>query len=548
MDGYVTIKTEIDTKQFDAQIDYIKGRMQDIENQLMMADKGYEVGDTQKLEAEYEKLGNQLMKLQMQKESVASTPIENSSDLSDIGSKISSIITKVGRWALAVFGVRSAYMAIRKAISILSQYNSQLSVDIQYIQYAMAKMLEPLITWLVQQVYQLLAFINSIAMAWFGINLFANASASSMKQTATSAKELKNTLAGFDEVNTLGDTSSSGSGASAATPSMDLSQMQGTTPEWLQWIYDNGAIVIGIIGGIAAALIVAKASLTGIQGLGIGLMIAGIVLYIGDVIAYLNNPTWDNFAKYLADIGLVVIGLGLLISGPTGLIVAIIGGIILLVATIIKNWDTISAFLMGIVNWINQNIIQPIANFFVWLWNGILGGINWYWNIVKGIINTIVSVVQNYLINPITWAFSNMWNGISNGANWLWSGIKNVINWIIDGINKLIRGMNKISVNVPSWLGGGTWGIHINEIPRLASGGIVNIPNTGMRLGNSIVGESGAEGVLPLTNSDTMKQLGQEIGKWITLNVDLTNTIDGRVLSNRLETIKNQNNFSRNGG
>lgn len=84
---------------------------------------------------------------------------------------------------------------------------------------------------------------------------------------------------------------------------------------------------------------------------------------------------------------------------------------------------------------------------------------------------------------------------------------------------------------------------------KLATGGIVYNPGAGVPVGRNVVaGEAGAEGVLPLTNPETMATLGKEIGKWITLNMNITNQIDGRVLNKRLETIKREDDFSTNGG
>ena len=72
MDGYITIGTEIDTKSFDAQIDYVKGQLDDIEDKLKQADMGFEVGDVQKLEAQYEKLTDKLRTLIRKKEEMYS--------------------------------------------------------------------------------------------------------------------------------------------------------------------------------------------------------------------------------------------------------------------------------------------------------------------------------------------------------------------------------------------------------------------------------------------------------------------------------------------
>ena len=63
MDGWLKIGTKLDTKDFDSQIDYIESQMQEIEYKLKQADMGFEVGDTVKLEAQYEKLSNKLTTL-----------------------------------------------------------------------------------------------------------------------------------------------------------------------------------------------------------------------------------------------------------------------------------------------------------------------------------------------------------------------------------------------------------------------------------------------------------------------------------------------------
>jgi hypothetical protein len=63
MDGYVQIGTKLDTKDFDAEIKYVSGKLEEIEEKLKQADMGFEVGDTQKLEAQYSRLTKQLDRL-----------------------------------------------------------------------------------------------------------------------------------------------------------------------------------------------------------------------------------------------------------------------------------------------------------------------------------------------------------------------------------------------------------------------------------------------------------------------------------------------------
>lgn len=82
----------------------------------------------------------------------------------------------------------------------------------------------------------------------------------------------------------------------------------------------------------------------------------------------------------------------------------------------------------------------------------------------------------------------------------------------------------------------------------LAKGGIINLPGPGVSLAGGVVGgERGAEGVVPLTDSQQMEILGEAIGKYITINASITNTMNGRVISRELQKINNENDFARNG-
>lgn len=98
--------------------------------------------------------------------------------------------------------------------------------------------------------------------------------------------------------------------------------------------------------------------------------------------------------------------------------------------------------------------------------------------------------------------------------------------------------------------GGGGRGFATGGIGSgLQLGAIVNNPGKGVPIGGgNYAGEKGEEGIIPLTDPTAMSKLGMEIGKWINVNLDITNQIDGRVLNRRLEAIKNESNFTTNGG
>jgi hypothetical protein len=84
------------------------------------------------------------------------------------------------------------------------------------------------------------------------------------------------------------------------------------------------------------------------------------------------------------------------------------------------------------------------------------------------------------------------------------------------------------------------------KIPYLATGGIINNPGIGVPLGMARGGEAGAEGVIPLTDTQAMETLGATIGKYITINANITNTMNGRVISRELQKINTNNDFAMN--
>lgn len=107
------------------------------------------------------------------------------------------------------------------------------------------------------------------------------------------------------------------------------------------------------------------------------------------------------------------------------------------------------------------------------------------------------------------------WDTIVEGSTKIWEGLKNTIEGVLEGIwgaikfyinlwigafNVLIKGMNLIKFDVPSWvpvMGGKGWGFNIAEIPTLAKGGIVKRPTLAM------IGEAGPEAVVPLSGNQS---------------------------------------------
>jgi phage-related protein len=97
-------------------------------------------------------------------------------------------------------------------------------------------------------------------------------------------------------------------------------------------------------------------------------------------------------------------------------------------------------------------------------------------NAVKPILDTLKRMFSNlidFIKNVFTGNWKGAWGNIVNHFKLIWEGMKNIfkapINWIIDGLNRFIRGINK--VKIPSWVPAiGGRGINIPSIPRLKVG------------------------------------------------------------------------------
>lgn len=338
--------------------------------------------------------------------------------IDNVGKNIQKSIGKLGKMAMAVVGIRTAFNAVRQAMNSVAQYNPQISADFEYMRYCIANLLTPAIQGLVKLLYTVLSYINAIASAWFGINLFGNSSAKNFKKmkdnmggTAKSAKEIQKSLQGFDEMNILQDSNnSSGGGSGVSTPSMDLSNMQGEVPGWLKWIIDNKDLILATFAGITAGLISMRIlGLEPLKSLGIAVLIAGIVYTISSLINYLKNPSWENFGKIIQGIGVSIIGVGILI-GNVPLIV--IGAIVLIVGTIVKYWEQIKTFLQNGIDWLTGqsewvhemfgDTIGNIYDAFVDCLQGILDAFDGLFTGIKEVLDGVIKIFKGIFTGDMT--------------------------------------------------------------------------------------------------------------------------------------------------
>lgn len=566
--GKVVIGCDLDTRSFDAQIDYVESQMQEIEDKLKQADMGFEVGDTQKLEANYEKLGIKLDSLRKKQAKLNQEQAQMGKlDLSGVQAGINNVnkglqgtIKKVAKWGLAVFGIRTAYNVVRNVISMVSGANEGVAKQIDVMKQAIANALTPLVQTVLNLVARLMMYINYIVHALTGRYLFDFSKAfadvnKSSASTAKNAERIKKSLAGFDEMNILEDTSSTGAtggggGISIESIKNPFEEWQDfEAPSWLdgivkvgQWVIDNWQIVVDLLLGT-------KMFIDILTGNWVGLVIDFILViinHLGDfkAVAELLGDAWNAFWNWFADIlDKALTWIADLGAGATQLFMNAIQWI---VDGVIAGWNWIIGLLSTVGTWIYNNIIKPVADFFSGLWQGIKDGVGSAVQWVKDKFKTIVDFFGN-LISKIVGLFKKIGTKVGDaisGAfkaviNGVLKAIENILNFPIKSINKLINVINKVpGINL------GT--LPTFKLPRLAKGGIINQPGRGIPVGSAIGGERGQEGVIPLTDSQQMELLGQSIGKYVNINLTNITKLDNRQIAKEQRRINAQNDFAFN--
>ena len=132
------------------------------------------------------------------------------------------------------------------------------------------------------------------------------------------------------------------------------------------------------------------------------------------------------------------------LTSPIGIVVVAIGALIAVIALLVKNWDAVKEMACKV-------------------WDGI-----------KSVWKSVATWFKSKVIDPISNFFKSMVNGVLGFINGLLSAIG-------DGVNFVVRALNKLSFEVPDWvpgIGGSRFGFNIPtvtvpQIPYLAKGAVI---------------------------------------------------------------------------
>lgn len=250
-------------------------------------------------------------------------------------------------------------------------------------------------------------------------------------------------------------------------------------------------------------------------------------------------------------------------------------------------YNGIVAALNGIGTWIKENVWEPfkkgfkeafgideesskrLKEFGIKMMTGLRDGITSAIYKVKQACTEIWNAIKEKFADVGTWfkeKFTDAWQKVKDvfsAGGKIFDGIKEgiastfktIVNRLIDGINRIIRTpFNAINSMLNTIRGVSVLGISpfknlwsynplsAPQIPKLALGGIVNRPGRGVP---AIVGEAGAEAVLPLeNNTEWMDILADKIGGG-TITIPIT--LDGKKIATYVVDIQKKKAFAMNG-
>lgn len=315
-------------------------------------------------------------------------------------------------------------------------------------------------------------------------------------------------------------------------PIIDVFQELGT------WLWDSflqpiaswtGGIIVTVLGEIADVLSNIGDWMKEHKGVieAITIVVGSFALAWGLVNGAMK--IWNIGVGLWNSIGLIATGVTIgftsamkFLTGPIGLVIAAIGAVIAIGVLLVKHWDEVKEKCGQVWDWIKDKFKQFkewLGGVFATDWSekfGFLGDIlNAYLTNVKNVLDGVkrfFSGIIDFIAGVFTGNWDRAWKGVKNIFKGIWDSFTGIakapinmiiglINGMISAINVAIKGINKLSWEVPSWvpiIGGETWGFDIpqlGKVPYLAKGGIVDSATL------AVIGERGREVVMPLENN-----------------------------------------------
>ena len=502
----------------------------------------------------------------------------------------------IKKWGLAIIGVRSLYAGIRQVMNSVLSQNEGLKNQMDGIKQSFANAFLPVVKKIISALQTLMVYINYIWSALFKKPLFKDAEVSSGKTSknlasgAKSAKEINKQLASFDEANVLSsnqNTGGGGGGTGANDNTYKFSLPDNIPiPKWLEYIHDFiekhpniskfifGLAAFTMFGGwkLAGGILGAISSILGVGSAGTGLLgiastlnlltaavwlitldIAGVAMVIDgihktqDALNH-KNETTDNTIlkdKELVEVSKNIIKTEDESSDKRKQAVKGIDKVTKSTRDLLENdklgWKTKLDYQDALVD-------EALSMDDLFRSTDLTEEEQYqYYKMLRDQFAPMVDDTTGKLLygkdtsDQLRDSFKKLDKKFQTKYN---------IEMSETGSNKLINAANRIKDSFGSiqqkWETvtskmAASLGI---TVKKNALGGIVNMPGRGVPL--NIVGEAGREGIIPMDNQQQMQVLGQAIAKYITINANIVNEMNGRIISRELQKINNESSFAFN--
>ena len=205
-----------------------------------------------------------------------------------------------------------------------------------------------------------------------------------------------------------------------------------------------------------------------IIGVGGFLAILGpLLLIIGNIIIFITNlgAAIGTLITFFSAGG---VGAGILsaaigaITGPVGLVIAIITALIAVGVLLYKNWDTIKAkcseIWKGTIQPLITNVTNAIKSVITMGWNAIHSTIQSTTSAIRNIVQSIFSAISS-IISSITSAWRNtmssVWSGIRSAVSTGVNAIRSTISSVFSGIQSILTAPFRAAQGVISGILGG---------------------------------------------------------------------------------------------
>lgn len=292
----------------------------------------------------------------------------------------------------------------------------------------------------------------------------------------------------------------------------------------ITWLVQNvpglapviSALSVAFVGFVAVAPFISAliTSFAALKGIILAVSAAITASTFAATVAGWLGAVLPVMAGIIAAFKAMVVGVLAVVTGPVGLTVLLIAGIVALVIAFRKP-------LLEFVQWL-WNWGEPIRQFWIGLWTGLVDFVGYSLSTVGAVISRVSSTwfagistvwqtigqgFTTYVVNPISSAWTGLMQllprvmqSVASGVQSVWTGLVNTVKSIVNGlvgyvvsringvgslINRLIDAYNAL----PNF--GDIPRVPTLAVPAFAQGGVVTRPTLAM------VGEAGREYIVP---------------------------------------------------